>query len=545
MNNFKCNLLIILCLFFLKGYSQKPGIYWIQFTDKNNTAYNVTSPGAFLSQRAIDRRNRQNIPVVLQDIPVNQNYIDSINNYGLQVFNSSKWLNGVLVRVSDSTLIPGLSAISFVGSYTYVRPYTIKKYSRPKSELGSLTDDYNYTWGFDQINMLKGNVLHNLGYKGEGMMIGVIDAGFIGADVITVFDSLRNSNRLVSTRDFVTGNNDKTVYEGSSHGTNVLSTMASLINDTMVGTAPRANYSLILSEEAAVEYVFEEYTWVCAAEYADSLGVDIISTSLGYTLFDDPSMNHTWADINGQVSVASRAATIAARKGIIVVASAGNSGSQPWHKIGIPADADSILAVGAVNAQEQVATFTSVGPSADGRVKPDVAAMGWGTAVATASGSMTNGSGTSFSCPIIAGMTACLWQAHPNVKNMEIIKAIKMSASQYNNPDTLIGYGIPDFSYANLLLSPIVNYNSEGIKNIYPNPFNDRLIIDYFSTDSQKVIFEISDVTGRVLTVVTKETFPDILNEIIINNLDYISKGAYLLKISNNSGSYKRLLVKD
>jgi serine protease AprX len=537
--------LLILALLTVSGFTQNKGYYWIQFSNKTGTPYSVSSPAQFLSQRAIDRRSLQNIPIVAQDLPVNPTYINSINNI-FPVLSSSKWFNGVLVKVTDSTLLGSLSGFSFVSSYKYVRPLLASKSIVTKDQLGTLSDVYNYSWGDTQIKMLNGNILHNLGYKGDGVLIAVIDAGFINANNIHLFDSLYQNNRLISTRDFVTGKNDKTVYEASSHGTSVLSTMAGLINGTMVGTAPHASYSLILSEEAAVEYIYEEYTWACAAEYADSLGANIISSSLGYTTFDDTLMNHTWSNLNGRTSVASLAATYAARKGMVVVVSAGNSGSQSWHKIGIPADADSILTVGAVDSQRDYASFSSVGPSADGRVKPDVASMGSSASIVDMGGVMTTGSGTSFSCPIIAGMAACLWQSHPYAKNMEIIQAIRESADQFLTPDNLTGYGIPDFSYARTLLGIPENINmDEKLISIFPNPFKDYLEFQYFSNNSNLITIELSDMLGRIIYSNSLTLIPNSLNTLRMNNLTDFQKGMYILKTSTSSGNITRLVVKN
>lgn len=535
-----------LSLISLIGFSQKPGYYWIQFTDKLNSTYSILNPDQFLSQRALNRRNAQNISIDALDIPVSQYYIDSLRQTGLSVFNSSKWLNGVLAKVTDTTVFQTVNGISFVQSYKYVRPLVAKKSAMPKKELGTLSDYYNYGQGNNQIVMLNGNALHNLGYKGEGMLIAVVDAGFTATNTASAFDSLYANNRIISTRDFVTGFNDNTVYESATHGTAVLSTIASLIPGSFVGTAPRANFSLIISEEAAPEYIFEEYTWVCAAEYADSLGADILSSSLGYTTFDDPSMNHTWADLTGNVSVASKAAKIASRKGLLVVVSAGNSGDKPWHKIGIPSDADSILTVGAVNATKQPAPFTSVGYSADGRVKPDVASMGWGTTIIDGGGNIVQGSGTSFACPIIAGMCACLWQAHPTATNMQIREAVIKSANQYLTPDTLLGFGIPDFSIANALLSniPISTYTTDQIKNIYPVPFTSDIYIEFYSVNSPEMYVELTDMIGNVIISSSTKLILNALNTVNLNNLKVLNAGSYVIKIKTQTDTYKRLIVK-
>jgi len=539
-------LLIVFSFIVLNGFSQKPGIYWIQFTDKANSPYSISSPSLFLSQRAIDRRVIQGIQINTLDIPVNQTYVDSMINSGFDVFDESKWFNGVLATVPDSTIFQILSGISFVQSYKYVRPLIAKKNKSKKEDLGTLSDYYNYGMGTDQILMLNGNYLHNQGYRGDGMLIDLLDVGWIGTNSSPIFDSIFNNNRIISTRDFVTGKNDNTVYESGSHGTSVLSTIGVIANGSLVGTAPHASFTLLKSEDADGEYIFEEYTWVCAAEYADSLGADIISSSLGYTTFDDTTQNHTWNDIDGETSVASISATIAARKGILVCISAGNSGSQPWHKIGIPADADSILAVGAVDTLQQPASFTSVGPSADGRVKPDVAAMGKGTAVVDVGGNVVNGNGTSFSCPIIAGMSACLWQAFPNATNMQIREAIIKSASQYYNPDTLLGYGIPNFYAAFFILNGIAvhNMNKEQIINVYPSPFSSQLNVEFISEKSNNISIEIIDILGKTVYKTNKNIIPNDYNIIKINNINDLNSGIYFVKIQTQSGSYKKLVVK-
>jgi len=539
-------LLIVFSFIVLNGFSQKPGIYWIQFTDKANSPYSISSPSLFLSQRAIDRRVIQGIQINTLDIPVNQTYVDSMINSGFDVFDESKWFNGVLATVPDSTILQILSGISFVQSYKYVRPLIAKKNKSKKEDLGTLSDYYNYGMGTDQILMLNGNYLHNQGYRGDGMLIALLDVGWIGTNSSPIFDSIFNNNQIISTRDFVTGKNDNTVYESGSHGTSVLSTIGVIANGSLVGTAPHASFTLLKSEDADGEYIFEEYTWVCAAEYADSLGADIISSSLGYTTFDDTTQNHTWNDIDGETSVASISATIAARKGILVCISAGNSGSQPWHKIGIPADADSILAVGAVDTLQQPASFTSVGPSADGRVKPDVAAMGKGTAVVDVGGNVVNGNGTSFSCPIIAGMSACLWQAFPNATNMQIREAIIKSASQYYNPDTLLGYGIPNFYAAFFILNGIAvhNMNKEQIINVYPSPFSSQLNVEFISEKSNNISIEIIDILGKTVYKTNKNIIPNDYNIIKINNINDLNSGIYFVKIQTQSGSYKKLVVK-
>jgi subtilisin family serine protease len=344
------------------------------------------------------------------------------------------------------------------------------------------------------------------------------------------------------TRDFVDGNNDTYVYEKHSHGTYVLSTMAIIDNGNYVGTAPHAKYALIRTEDGATEYIFEEYCWVAGAELADSIGADLINSSLGYTVFDDPLMNHDWSQLNGKTSVASRAATIAARKGIICTISAGNWGSDTWRKIGVPADADSVLTVGAVDSQGNYAFFSSQGYTADGRVKPDVCAQGLGVATATSSGIYSTASGTSFSSPILCGVTACLLQAFPTKSNMEIIEAIKKSAHQYLYPDSLLGYGIPNFQLAYYILTNIgLNNVDESLFSLSPNPTTDFLNVTFNVPLFSSVQYQIFDTNCKILK---EETILISNKKNIIIDVSNFKAGIYLLKVVLNEKQFSKIFVK-
>ena len=453
--------------------------FWIQFTDKNNNPYSVSNPSAFLSSRAILRRTVQGISVIQNDLPVTPSYIDSVKAVpNVTVINRSKWFNAVTIFTTDTNALNTINAFSFVGGVQPVqRLHGNRKIEEESYKDVFLTEkkketvlpfSYNYGPSFHQINMINGVCLHNNGFDGTGMQIAVLDAGFWKVDSLPAFDSLRTNGQILGTWDFV--GNDSMVYDAHTHGMMVLSLMGGNIPGQIVGTAPKAKYWLLRTEEGATEYIIEEDNWVSGAEFADSCGADVFNTSLGYTEFDDSTQNHAYADMDGNTTRITIATDIAASKGILPVNSAGNSAWSPWFYIGAPADADSVLAVGAVDSLMNCAGFSSRGPSFDGRVKPNVAAMGQDVYTASPGGGIGKGSGTSFSSPITAGMVACLWQANPGTTNMQVFNAIQQSASQFLVPDSLLGYGIPDFCAADILLSQMEQNNKKDEIYIYPNP---------------------------------------------------------------------------
>ena len=555
------------------GFSQSAGFlfkYRISFKDKNNSPYSVSNPSAFLTQKAINRRQNQGIAINQLDIPVNYFYIDSIRNLGINIINQSRWFNSVIVSMTDTSALSTVRNYSFVKNVELVISLNKKKktsnnntnalksiYFSPKQLQNKYTannkefvenEDFvalksmDYGMAFLQINMLQGISLHNQGYMGQGMTIAVLDAGFYQVDVMNVFDSLWLNGQILGTRDFVMPGNN--VFNESTHGMMVLSTMGANIQGQMVGTAPKANYWLLRTEDATSENLIEEDNWASGAEFADSIGVDLINSSLGYTTFDDAAMSHSYQDMDGRTTRVSQAATIAARKGILVVNSAGNSGGGWWKYIGAPADADSIITVGAVNNMGNYAAFSSIGPSYDNRIKPTVAALGEGSVIATGGG-VSTGNGTSFASPIICGMTACLWQAFPQKTNQDIIEAIRLSASQYYTPDSLLGYGIPNYPVAAILLSGnnIYNFDKDNSFNVFPNPFNDILYIAYNSLDSQNVRVEIFNLKGERLFAVNDIPRHMGYNSITINNLSGLTNGIYIVRItSGNKTSTQKVL---
>lgn len=432
-----------------------PDTYVIKFKDKANSPYSIEKPLEFLSQKALLRRQKYNIPVIEQDIPVNKIYIDSIKNLGFEIYGTSKWLNCVIAHTKDSLSVEKVKYLNFVDTTKTVRKEK-PKYKKPEPEkidIKSKTDTfytYDYGYGKNQIRMMNLHNLHNKGFAGQGMIIAVLDAGFKNVDKLKGFDSLRVKKQILGIKDFV--ERDKDVFRDATHGMQVLSTIAANYPGKLTGTAPEAKFWLLRTETEHSENLVEEYFWVEGAEFADSAGVDIIHSSLGYNNFDDTLVSFKYEDLTGDYAPASVASDIAASKGILCVTSAGNEGDAPWKYITSPADADSVLTVGAVSGENIIANFSSVGPTPDGRIKPEVVAQGAFVWVLRLRKGVTFSFGTSFSGPIIAGAVACLWQAHPKCTNMEIIDAVIKSADKYENPNNKYGYGLPDFDKADKYL---------------------------------------------------------------------------------------------
>ncbi|WP_163394218.1 S8 family serine peptidase [Flavobacterium limi] len=444
---------------------------WVYFNSKPNAQTYLNSPLLILSQRAIDRRTNQNIALNFTDAPLETAYVSQIKtSSGITVMAKSKWLNALHIRGTQAS-ISALTAFAFVDKVVFAnkslnltgKKVLQNKVSQTKNKLETAVN-YNYGTSANQIQMLNGHVLHQQNYTGSGKIIAVMDAGFPGVNTAEPFRKIRDNNQILGGYDYVSRNAN--FYAGGSHGTMVLSAMGGYKENALVGTAPDASYYLFRTEIDALENPLEESLWVEAAEKADSLGVDIITTSLGY--FGDrnnPDYNYTYSDMNGVTTFISRGAEIAFSKGIIVVAAAGNEGGQTEKHIGGPADAVSVIAVGSVTGTKVKSSFSSIGPSYDGRIKPDIMAQGSSAVISDISGNIVTSDGTSFSCPIMAGMIACLWQAYPEKTNQEIRTMVIQSADKYLTPDNNYGYGIPNFGAA-LAVGNFVNNDFV----LYPNP---------------------------------------------------------------------------
>lgn len=427
--------------------------YRVNFTDKKGNTYSLKRPGEFLSAKALERRRKYGIKVDEYDLPVTPAYVERLRERGLRVLHVSKWNNTAVVETADSVLARRLPELSFVKSVRKVweSPDSVQVVARPDrhdylaNKLDTVDGYYGRARG--QVEMIAADRLHKAGFRGEGITIAVIDGGFFNADCI---DALQGC-KVLGTRNF-TGSG-RSVYEEQQHGTMVLSCMATNRPQSLVGTAPEASYYLLQSEITESENIVEEDNWCAAVEYADSLGCDIVTSSLGYYEFDDPLASHTYAEQDGRTAINSRSASLAASRGLLVLNSAGNSGNDRWKKIGFPADAKDILTVGAVTYERKNTLFSSLGNTADGRTKPDVMALGQDAWLLDMTGCTSTANGTSFSTPILCGGVACLLQACPDRSPKEIIDAVCRSGHNAATPDNVYGYGIPDLWKAYQLLT--------------------------------------------------------------------------------------------
>lgn len=501
----KIILLLLICISGIQLVQADSYFFYVQLKDKNNSPYTLSDPAQYLSARAIARRASFNISCDSTDLPVNPDYIQQISSIaGATVYCRSKWLNGVTVLVSDSALvIPQIRSLGFVKFAKYTGLTTATASVRSKSKFLSETLDYGNA--STQINQIKTNYLHNLGYTGKNIVIAVLDAGFYNANANPGFDSLRVSGRLLGTKDIA--ERGANVYSLDSHGSNVLSIMTGKLDGTtkFAGSAPHASFWLIRTEYAATEYPVETDFWNAGIEFADSVGADVVNSSLGYTEFDDSKLNYSYSDMNGTVSHASLAAHLAAQKGIIVCNSAGNSASDTWHYIGAPADADGIITVGAVTSTGTASYFSSYGPTSDGRIKPDVCAMGSSTAYINTNGTPVSENGTSYSSPVMAGTMACYLQyAKANYTEFSIadlIQAVRESASLYTLPEAQRGYGIPDFQIASVGLATklqSLNESDNSFLSFYNND-EKKIHVRFDSLPAENTYIRLYNIAGELI----------------------------------------------
>ena len=427
--------------------------------DKQGSPYSVEHPSRWLTHKSVERRKRQGLPIDSTDLPVSNRYLRLFEKTSGEIARSAKkgavewtiigtsrWNNTILVRSNDTTLFHRLASLDCVrkSEMVWTSPDSINRFIKT-----SVHEDFNpwdsvksnrYGNGLEQIEMLTGQRLHNIGLQGKGMTIAVLDGGFQNCDVIPAF---RHAN-IAGAKDFVYPNSQH-FYQETDHGTKVLSAMAANEPEVLIGTAPEARYWLLRCEDQQTEQPVEEDYWAMAAEFADSVGVDIISSSLGYNDYDNHPNYYHQRDLDGETALISHTASMLAKKGIILVNSAGNSGMGPWKKIVFPADARDIITVGALNMEKKNAPFSGVGPTQDGRVKPDVMALGSPTSLISGRGAIIRDMGTSFSTPVVAGLVACLWQAFPEKTALEIINLVRQTSNGYEKPDNVYGYGMPNF----------------------------------------------------------------------------------------------------
>ncbi len=553
-------LLAVTIFFFATNASAQFTKYIVRFKDKAGTPFTTNDPSKYLSQKSIQRRIKQNIAIDETDIPINPSYIDSVRLAGdVTILDKSKWLNQVCIETTDAVALSKINSMSFViNSQPLMRPVNAQSPGNNKfnEEVGSITtpqainnvtDFFDYGNSTQQIHIHEGEYLHNKGFHGEGMLLAILDAGFYHYLTLPAFDSVRNNHQIIETYDYV--NNETSVDEDHPHGMQCFSIIAGNIPGQLVGSSPNAKYYLYRTEDVSSESPVEEQYWAAAAERADSIGVDVITTSLGYNTFDNPAFNHKYADMDGNTTIIAKAADLAAKKGMIVMVAAGNEGTKPWHFIITPADADSVLTVGAVNSSGVPANFSSYGPSSDGRVKPAVVSVGVSTALSSTSGTVGAGNGTSYATPNLAGLVTCLWQAFPEFSNMEIIQAVEKSSSIYNTPDDRIGYGIPNFhiAYDNLEQQRI-SKNMDSIlgnKNIkiFPNPLKDNFSVLIKPKKSGTGSFALFTSSGKLLLLRSVSLLEGQSQFIKFNDLQPLSKGLYILKYIDGESKQSFKLV--
>lgn len=520
--------------FIFNSEAQLPAKYLITFKDKVNSPYSVEKPLEFLSQRSVNRRQKQNITVKARDLPVNPSYISEITKTGARVMFTSRWMNAALIKTTDANLqtilkLPFVKGLEVNGTVDNPKIRTARTKSKFET---SNTQTYDYGFAKIQNEMLGVDKMHDAGFRGEGMMIGVLDEGFSNANNIAGLKALFDEKRIVGTYDFV--DKETAVYENGGHGTEVLSCMGAFAEGKMVGTAPKASYLLLRTEQAGGEYIIEEINWLLGVEYADSVGVDLINSSLGYTDFDDAKTTHTYAELDGNTTIAARAADWAAAVGIVCVISAGNDGHKSWKYISTPSDADSVLCVGAVDANKRYAYFSSLGIPTNKRIKPDVVAMGLSAAIIDPSGNFSVSNGTSFSSPILCGMVAGYWQANPTLTAMQVMDNVRKAGSQADKPDKILGYGIPNLYKILGVQAEVANFFK-----VYPNPTNKEITLEMNDFSGKNYEAILMDITGRVQH-----------NEIIKNRIqtisvDKMSKGVYFLRVGDEEKSSVVKLIKE
>lgn len=492
-------LLFLVTIVSLSTYAQEDA--WVYFTGKPNAQTFLSNPLSMLSQRALDRRAAQNIPLDFQDVPIHQAYIDQVTDAaGITVLAKSRWLNCLHVRGTAASIyalanLPGVDHLEFADASLNLRMPHAPAQIQPVNKTMETLVTFNYGNSFNQIHMMNGDLLHVQNFTGAGKVVAVLDAGFPGVNTLNPFARLRNNNLLLGGYDFV--NKNTNFYTGDSHGMMVLSTMGGYVDAQLVGTAPDAKYYLYITEDVNSENPVEESNWVEAAEMADYVGADIITSSLGYFGFDNTNYGHTYADMTGNKAFASRGANIAFTRGIIVVASAGNEGASTEPHVGVPAEANNVLAIGAVRSNRSIASFSSIGPSFDGRIKPDLMAQGQASVLSTTSGNVGTANGTSFSGPILAGMIATFWSAVPTLTNQEVVNYVKQSADRYANPNNQYGYGIPDFSAA-LNSALAVSEVTKDLFTVYPNPASTQISVQLPNT-VQEASISIYTSVGQLL----------------------------------------------
>ena len=516
--------------------------YFVFFKDKSDSPYSLSQPQAYLSDLAIQRRQKQGIQITSTDLPVNPAYLAQINATGGQAFYSSRWFNGAIVQM-DSLELQKVQSLSFVDSIAWIAKNAKLTSERSVFQLNDSFENSPYSTASSdlQLGMINALKMHEDGYTGADMIIAILDGGFIGAPLFKPFEHVFSSGQYLGGEDLVTYGDNPFRYSG--HGTAVWSTIAAK-SDSLTGTAYEANFLVYVTEDVGSESPIEEYNWLIAAEKADSAGADIIQSSVGYSVFNSPFSNYSYQDLDGKSTVITKAANLAFDRGMIVVTSAGNEGNSSWRFVTAPADSKNVLAVGSITDEYTKSSFSSIGPTPDGRIKPDVVALGSRTTLMAGNGAIQQSSGTSYAAPLIAGLAAGIWQANPNWTNQDVIQAIKMTASRALNPDNHYGYGVPNYQQA--VLGSVLNVSdilSEKIK-VYPNPFrNQKVFIDLSNQVIRDTLeIKVFDLKGKLIS---ETTVAPNTREIVEMQVDTSAQGVYLMTLMSPTFFKEVKLIKE
>lgn len=524
----------------VSAYAQQ-NRYMVFFKDKAGVSYTTDNPIAFLSQGAVDRRILQGIDVDVRDLPVQADYVDGVRSAGAEVFHTTRWLNGILVACEPS-VINAIQSLPYVDRVEFVSPPA----GGPSGGRRSFNlRSKNSNAGIEtesQLAMLGIHRMHEGDYTGAGVTIAVLDSGFPGVDKVPAFRHIFEAGRFEQTVSYDFVHHSADVFQYDDHGTEVLSVIGAQIPDAYTGGAFEASFQLFITEDVVTEYRIEEYNWLFAAERADSAGVDIIHSSLGYYDFDEPSMNYSLSQMDGKTAVVTQAAQLAADRGIIVVTSAGNEGNiASWRIITAPADAVDVLAIGGVNSAREKTNSSSIGPTSDNRIKPDLAALGMGVKVVKASGQISTASGTSLAAPLVTSLVAGVVQRYPDLTSRQIVDLLKQTASQATRPDNLLGYGIPNFQ-------AVVNFQERVPQNsvfeIFPNPLKDDTLT--ISPNDPTLIdsCEIEIITAQGQSLGREMARFDWLNRNYRANLSGLAAGLYYVRVFAEKRRYTFRLVK-
>ncbi len=522
---------------------------WVYLTDKQNVASSIANPINILTQKAIDRKAKHSVVIDSRDVPVNESYITLLKSAtGITVMAKSKWFNAVHVRGTETNInnlltnpsITFIDHIDFADKSLNTTKTTKEKavfIIKDKFEVEKTFVDFTYGNTQNQVDMINADDLHVADYTGDGVTIAVLDAGFINVNTMGAFQRIRDAGDLLGGYDFVNRNPNVYANTSSSHGTQVLSTMAGYVLNNYVGTAPDASYYLFITEDSNDENPIEESYWVEAVERADSLGVDLVNTSLGYKDYTPnyPSYSYASADMDGNTAFITKGANMAFEKGLLLVNSAGNEGNSG---VSAPADSQFVLSIGAVNSLGNYASFSSVGSAFQPSQKPDVVAQGQSASVIDPSNTIGSNNGTSFSSPILAGGIACLMQALPNKTNAEIMQLVRESGSQFSTPDYQLGYGIPNLMSALSTALSIDDFEKTNTISIYPNPAKAFVYVKV-PLNKNKLTITFFNVLGKR---VLQRSISATNNQIDVSSL---SKGIYIINVKSKSKAKSFKFIKN